>query len=191
MARRDYISDNLVDIRARLKQYAKTTEAAAADPQLDPAPRAASPAIQPPPTPLASRTPVGRSDELERGRRDLQGRIARDQAAVSAELELLSVRVRELEKFQEVLNRVAEEFSRLSSAPDQAKALERLRIEYFQASGRSAAFGLHTGAVTGRAGGGEPEAKGFGRLFLEALPVGLFLLAGALILALALVFIFC
>ena len=98
---------------------------------------------------------------------------------------------RELEKFQEVLNRVAEEFSRLSSAPDQAKALERLRIEYFQASGRSAAFGLHTGAVTGRAGGGEPEAKGFGRLFLEALPVGLFLLAGALILALALVFIFC
>ena len=59
MARRDYISDNLVDIRDRLKQYAKTTEAAAADPQLDPAPRAASPAIQPPPTPLASRTPVG------------------------------------------------------------------------------------------------------------------------------------
>ncbi len=186
MARRDYISDNLVDIRDRLKQYAKPTETTT-DPQLDPAPSASAPA----PVQAAIRPPAVRSEEFERGRRDLQGRIARDLAAVSAELELLGARSRELEKFLDVLNHVSGEFQLLSSAPDQSKALERLRIEYFQASGRAAAFGLHSGTVAGKAGEGAPVEKNFGRLFLEALPTGLFLLAGAVILALVLVFIFC
>ena len=78
MARRDYISDNLVDIRDRLKQYAKPTETTT-DPQLDPAPSASAPA----PVQTAIRPPAVRSEEFERGRRDLQGRIARDLAAVS------------------------------------------------------------------------------------------------------------
>lgn len=195
MARRDYISDNLVDIRDRLKQYAKPAEAAAADPQLDLPPRSAAPAPSPSPVaPAASavRTPsASRNDEWERARRDLEGRTARDLAAVSAELEQLDVRRKELEKFLAVLNHVSGEFPLLSGAPDQTKALERLRIEYFQASGRAAAFGLHGGVQPGRPGGGEPAEKHFGRLVFEALPIGLFLLAGAVILALVLVFIFC
>ena len=141
---------------------------------------------------MTTRTPVSaRSDEFERSLRDLQGRLGRDLAEVAAELELLEERRRELEKFQAVLNHVSEEFSRLSAAPEPGKALERLRIEYFQASGRAAAFGLRSGAVPFRHGGGEPAEKSFGRLVLETLPIGFFLLAGAVTLALALVFIFC
>ena len=60
MARRDYISDNLVDIRDRLKQYAKPTETTT-DPQLDPAPSASAPA----PVQTAIRPPAVRSEEFE------------------------------------------------------------------------------------------------------------------------------
>ncbi len=200
MARRDYISDNLVDIRDRLRQYAKPIETTAEDPRLDLPLRSAVPAVQPSPIrPVAApaapsssvRTAVARGEEFERSCRDLQGRIGRDLAEVSAELELLGERQRELEKFRSVLNHVSEELARLPAAPEQEKALEHLRIEYFQASGRAAAFGLRPGSVPLRTGGGEPAEKSFGRLFLEALPIGFFLLAGAVILALALVFIFC
>lgn len=202
MARRDYISDNLVDIRDRLRQYAKPIETTADDPQLDLPPRSAVPAPHPAPVtpvsapaaplPSAGRAPAAaRNDEFERSRRDLQGRIGRDLAEVSAELELLGERQRELEKFLVVLNRAAEQLAHLPAAPEQGKALEHLRIEYFQASGRAAAFGLRPGSVPPGTGGREPVEKSFGRLFLEALPIGFFLLAGAVILALALVFIFC
>lgn len=201
MARRDYISDNLVDIRDRLRQYAKPIETTADDPQLDLPPRSAVSAPQPSPirpvaapvAPVSSpvRTAVARGEEFERSCRDLQGRIGRDLAEVSAELELLGERQRELEKFRSVLNHVSEELAHLPAAPEQGKALEHLRIEYFQASGRAAAFGLRPGSVPPGTGGREPVEKSFGRLFLEALPIGFFLLAGAVILALALVFIFC
>ena len=188
MPRSDYISDNLVNIRDRLKQnYAKAAEAAPEPPE--------AAAGTPAPAPLSARTPAlprsGRNEELERARRDLEGRLLRDIAATGAELELERARRQELEKFLAVLNRSHTEFRQLgdSSDPEFARKLERLRGEYFQAAGRISAFELRRNPGGG-IGPADADPKRFGRLMFEALPLMIALLAGALIVAAALLIIF-
>lgn len=92
--------------------------------------------------------------ELERARRDLEGRCCSDIAATTAELEQERIRRQELEKFLAVLNRNHTEFQQLgdSGDPDFARKLERLRGEYFQAAGRVSAFELrrNSGGGIGR-----------------------------------------
>ncbi|MGF0034871.1 hypothetical protein [Victivallis vadensis] len=191
MPRSDYISDNLVNIRDRLKQnYAKTAEAATEKPEAV----SDTPPV-PAPAPLSTRTPAfphaGRNEELERARRDLEGRLLRDIAATTAELEQERIRRQELEKFLAVLNRNHTEFQQLGNSgdPDFARKLERLRGEYFQAAGRVSAFELRRNS-----GGGispaDADPKRFGRLMFEALPLMIALIAGALIVAAALLIIF-
>lgn len=149
----------------------------------------------PAPAPLSTRTPAfphaGRNEELERARRDLEGRLLRDIAATTAELEQERIRRQELEKFLAVLNRNHTEFQQLGNSgdPDFARKLERLRGEYFQAAGRVSAFELRRNS-----GGGispaDADPKRFGRLMFEALPLMIALIAGALIVAAALLIIF-
>ncbi len=191
MPRSDYISDNLVNIRDRLKQnYAKTAEIAAENPEA-----ASGTPSGPVPAPLSTRTPLparaGRNEELERARRDLEGRLLRDIAAATAELELERARRQELEKFLAVLNRNYAEFRQLgdSAGPDFSRSLERLRGEYFQAAGRISAFELrrNPGGGTGSA---DAEPKRFGRLMFESLPLMIALLAGAMIVAAAMLIVF-
>ena len=157
MARNDFISDHLVNMRDRLKQnYAEThsadstpasatvsTASAAAPERIEAnttAAKAASGKIV-----SAAATMLrtsGRGEEFERMRRDLEGRLNRDAAAVAAELEHAAQRRAELERFQEKLADFTRRYAELAGAGDaeSARRLEHLRIEYFQAYGRVRAF---------------------------------------------------
>ncbi len=192
MPRNDYISDNLVNMRDRLKQnYANPADAAPSAgslstptvPQTDPVATQASGSV----------ARNGRGDDLERTRRDLEGRLQRDLAAVSTELQLEITRRQELEKFLAVLNRVSGEVDSLREETvrdaEYARRLERLRIEYFQAAGRVSAFERH---AEGRAGMGREELppRTFGRLFFESLPLLIGMIVAALIVAAALLLSF-
>ncbi len=151
MPRNDFISDNLVHMRDRLKQnYA---EQHAGEKTQTPS---VAPVPAPPPAAAVSR-PSGGNGEFERMRRDLAGRLSRDSAAVAAELEYEAVRRGELEKFQQKLADFSRRFEELgaSQEADAARRLEHLRIEYFQASGRVSAFESGRIPAAGSSGDGE------------------------------------
>ena len=122
MNREKYISDKLFHMGDRLMQNCtQPAEPAAAEQN----PSAAAPRV--------SSAASGRSDEFSRTLRDLEGRIAYDRAAVSAELAALELRKKELERFQAILDECN---TALPSLCGDLRALDHLRINYFAGSGR-------------------------------------------------------
>ena len=198
MPRSDYISDNLVNIRDRLKQnYAQTAGAAAAEKSTETTPAAA---LTPAPSqvavaPLSTRTPLparaGKVEELERVRRDLEERLLRDIATTTAALEQQRIRTQEQEKFLAFLKSNYAEFQQLvvSDNPDFGRQLERLRGEYFQAAGRIKAF-EQPSFHAGHSGMMKDEPKRLGRLTYEALPLIIAIFIASLIIATALLVVF-
>ena len=146
MARDNFISDNLINIRDRLREKPVsqdepffvaensvtagkgTAEKSATAPLV-------STLAQP-----APRMQTGNPD-IERDRRELAGRIHHDYSTASAELEILETRRAETEKYMRFLAGQQESVSAVD--PDDSKArreLDRLAWEYCQMAGRWQAF---------------------------------------------------
>ena len=191
MAEKDFISDHLVNMRERLRanyeQLNRPADGSPADSPHHPAPQSAvtaTTALESPPSPRSSVRP----GETEKIRRDLEGRIRRDCAETAAELEELDRRRRELQNFLTLLNEQVERLAERSSDDNDARELEAMRLKYFQAAGRAAAF---RPAAPGPAASEprEPE-KPFSRLMVEALPLGGAIVVAALIISGVLTLIF-
>ncbi len=186
MPKSDYISDNLVNIRERLKQNNRALEGTAKNPIATSTESVKETSQVPLLVAHSASSRSGRSEELERLRHDLGDRLRRDMAATSVELEQAKLQVQELEKFSKSLECVHTEFLQLGSdSGELALQLDRLRSEYFRASGRASAF-----SQFGRSGvtphSPDPEPKTWGRMVYEALPLALAIFLSALVIAIAL-----
>ena len=131
MSRDNFISDHLVDMRAQLRDsyenFHQNREPEHSEHEKTQVPETA-----------ATEEPVGKylptirksneNSDADRERRDLEGRIIHDLAAVDRERELLQEQLAELEKFAEVL---ADSREKLES-PD----FNQVRLNYFSARGR-------------------------------------------------------
>lgn len=174
MARNDFISDHLVNMRDRLKQNYAETHSADSTPASTPASATVSTASAAAPERIEANTTAakaasgkivsaaatmlrtsGRREEFDRMRRDLEGRLNRDTAAVAAELEHAAQRRAELERFQAKLADFTRRYAELSGAGDAeaARRLEHLRIEYYQAYGRVRAFDASSSMMPGAGNG--------------------------------------
>lgn len=194
MPRNDYISDKLVNISDRLKQNYAQSQPAAASPEPEETPAAIVPpnsnrVPETPPVPAWTPSPSsGRGSEFERFRRDLEGRLVRDIAAVEAELNEEIHRRQELERFRAALERIQNEYNSLGGdGNEQQKTLDRLRIEYFAASGRASAFDRGLAATPG---GFQEEPRPFRAAVAATWPVAAALLLGALVLSATLLVLF-
>ncbi|MGE4565499.1 MAG: hypothetical protein AB7F32_11560 [Victivallaceae bacterium] len=139
MSRKDYISDNLVNIRDRLRQSTGTAEEPAAPEE------AATVGSESVPTPsLAEPAPaaeavVRREADGDRAKRDLQCRLGHESAAVETELRLLEERIGELGKLKVLFAETArklEETTPEKSGSLFAREVDMLRIEFFRLAGR-------------------------------------------------------
>ena len=105
MAKHDFISDNLVHMRERLKENAARAGASVS------AVRDEKPARESAPL-LSERPAVGlRGEGFDRQRRDFGCRLERDRASVAAELELESQKIAELERFAKALEGMEKQMS--------------------------------------------------------------------------------
>ncbi|MBS1369431.1 MAG: hypothetical protein HPZ91_05680 [Lentisphaeria bacterium] len=186
MAKNDFISDNLVHMRERLKENAARAGAPAS-----PAREEAPPGTEPAPK-LSDRLPMRqtapRGDDLDRQRRDFEYRLERDRAAIAAELELESQRAAELERFSKALDGLDAEFRRLGSGEgaEFQREFEKLRFAYYRAAGRASAFLKEKGgALASPADGERPSRRGF-----AVLPIAAALIISSLIIAVTLFLLF-
>lgn len=187
MAKNDFISDNLVHMRERLKENAARAGAPAAVPREDKTGTESAP-----PPPLSTRIPMrqapDRTDGFDRQRRDFGCRLERDRAAVAAELELESRKIAELERFSQALDSLEQGFRNLASGetPEVLREFEKLRFAYYRASGRVSAF-LKGGGDSASA----PEREGIRHGTTAVwMPVAAAMVVSALIVAVTLIVLF-
>ena len=174
MAKNDFISDNLVHMRERLKENAARAGAPAAVPREDKTGTESAP-----PPPLSTR---------DRQRRDFGCRLERDRAAVAAELELESRKIAELERFSQALDSLEQGFRNLApgETPEVLREFEKLRFAYYRASGRVSAF-LKGGGDSASA----PEREGIRHGTTAVwMPVAAAMVVSALIVAVTLIVLF-
>ncbi len=187
MNRKDYISDNLINIRDRLRQ-----------PRPMPDPAAESPTV--PENPVAPATPerttaapqtraaVRREADGMRAQSDLLNRIAHDAAELAGEAELAEQTLRDSRALRDLLLALAEKTERLSPEKDGAvfaRNVDSLRLEYFRIAGKRDALRRNHG----HPGGGDPADRSREWLLPVAVLGGAILLAG-LIVALAMAAVF-
>ena len=171
MARDNFISDHLVDMRAQLRDSYENFHQNR-DEKDDP--EAAQKAAAAPDKYLPTIRKNAEIRECDRERRDLEGRIIHDQAALDSERDLLKNRLAELEKFSAVLEN--------SRARLEDGDLNKLRLDYFSARGRWSAFDQRpVSAVAGGAASGE----GRGTLWVAGA-----IIAGSLVVALVMIGLF-
>jgi len=187
MAKNDFISDNLVHMRDRLKENAAKAGSSAPVPASGEEPEAAPK--------LSGRTvmrdpgPV-RVDDPVRRKRELAEKLERDRAAAAAAIEVESGMLEELRRFDHALAELERDLRQLGSAdtPEGARELEKLCFAHYRVAGRASVF------LNGRGGGlvspSAPEPGGLRRHCRESLPLAAALIASALIVALTLIFLF-
>ena len=153
MARDNFISDNLIDIRERLRK----------DQNVQNVQNDNTPAVQAPVQTAEPQQKVSyelpapaprmqlRNPELDRERRELTGRIRRDYTLVAAELENMEKKKAEAISFMDFLSNHQKALEGLDfDKSDISRELDRLTWEYYQRSGRWRAFsnGEHSTAET-------------------------------------------
>ncbi len=166
MGREGFISDNLVDIRERLRRDYHPAEPAA-----EPAVNASSNGK------LTDRVVVQRT-ESQRDARDLEGRLLTELAQVISEQEKMEFIQTKLAAARQELEEISARLQELNSAginPNPAE-IDQLRLRFFRASGSSAL--RETETVTEK-----PTAPARSGQLLVALAV----IVGALIVAAAIV----
>ena len=164
MSRDNFISDHLVDMRFHHQEHEENAE-----PEAAPAPKTPDAEKY---LPTIRRT--AENGDSDRERRDLEGRIIHDLAALDREREFLQTKLAELEKFSGVLTDAR---SRLEH-----EDVRRIAPEYFAAHGRWSAFDRPDAAPAA------PEsfrAEGRGAYWVAGA-----VLAGSVIVALALIAVF-
>lgn len=167
MSRDNFISDHLVDMRFHHQEH----EAATAEETPGPAPAKEAPD---PAKYLPTLRHAAENGDLDRERRDLEGRIIHDLAALDREREILQTKLAELEKFSEVLTDAR---SRLGHDD-----VRKIAPEYFAARGRWSAFDRESSETVAAA---SPRSEGRGAYWIAGA-----VLAGSVIVALALIAVF-
>lgn len=168
MSRDNFISDHLVDMRFH-RQEPEAAPAEETTPEPAPAKEAPDPAKY-----LPSLRHAAENDDLDRERRDLEGRIIHDLAALDREREILQTKLAELEKFSEVLTDAR---SRLEHDD-----VRKIAPEYFAARGRWSAFDRENPEAVAESA---PRAEGRGAYWIAGA-----VLVGSVIVALALIAVF-
>ncbi|WP_294504123.1 hypothetical protein [uncultured Victivallis sp.] len=189
MAKHDFISDNLVHMRERLKENA----ARAGAPAPTPAAAREEKTGREPAQSLLSRDAMRqavmpRGDGFDRQRRDFGCRLERDRASVAAELELQTQKMAELERFAKSLAEIESDFRHLppGETPEIQREFEKVRFAYYRAAGRVSAFLKEGGSDSASA----PEREGIRNGMAAWLPVAAAMIVSALIVALTLVVLF-
>lgn len=190
MAKKDFISDNLVHMRELLKKNAEQAGASAPSPGQD-----AEPAKAPAPK-LSGRIAgsrdagAGKADDSVRRKREFAGKLERDRAAAAAAIEVAAGKLEELRRFEHTLEELDREFRQLGSAdtPEGARELEKLSFAHYRASGRASVF--LNGRSAGSSSHSRPEeGRGYGN-WRQVFPLALALIVSALIVALTMIFLF-
>lgn len=187
MPKNDFISDNLVHMRERLKENAAKAGSSAPVPASGEEPEIAPKSLDR----VVMREPgPNRIDDPVRRKRELMEKLERDRAAVAAAIEVESAKLEELRRFDHALEELERDFRRLGpvDTPEGVRELEKLCFAHYRAAGRASVF-LHT------RGGAPlpshaPEPGGLRRHCRESLPLAAALIASALIVALTLIFLF-
>ena len=140
MPKDDYISDNLITMRDRLREStAALREAAEEKRNLPPPEREPVRAPEPPPSPMPSDSAASRRQaDGMRAKQDLSARLARDRARLEKLLEQTEARRGELRAAQDALDALDRDLSRLSPLDPSgrfAADTDRLRLEYFRLLG--------------------------------------------------------
>ncbi len=181
MNRKDYISDNLINIRDRLRQPrpmpdSTTGTPAAPENTASPAPPERMSTAAPPQT----RAAVRREADGMRAQSDLLNRIAHDAAELAGEAELAEQTLHDSRALRDLLLALEEKTGQLSPEKDGAnfaRNVDNLRLEYFRIAGKRNAMR--------RAGGHVPRGEETGRGREWLLPA--VILAGAMLLSAILV----
>ena len=169
MARKEYISDHLVNMREHLKRnYEKFHQNASAAHPGDVAEKEDVPAENPvswdepsadiPPAEKKIEEPVEKSsgtpvnlrympsirkgsanDASVRARRELEGKVIRDLNMSETKIQLLEQKLAETKQFHQVLKSTHEELLKIAESED-SSALNMLQAKYYAASGRWQAF---------------------------------------------------
>jgi len=167
MSRKDFISDQLVDMRSQLRDsytsyhQNRASRDAAATPQDTPETATAKETAK---TPAVENISAGKylpsmqntndRSANARERRELEGRIIHDLAAIDREREKLQTKLEELEKFAGVLKSSRQEIT--------TGDIGKIGRDYFAASGRWSAFDeRYEKSVTANAPTGGFDRKGF------------------------------
>lgn len=136
MARDKFISDNLINIRDHLRQTCATI----AQPSEQSSP--INPEIH---LDLKNPVPVGNSGSSrssEREYNEFAGRIQHDLSAIGAELHHTEIKQKELAAFNSQLLEIAQKLQDMpvQNSQDFFREFDRLKIMYFQYSGRASAY---------------------------------------------------
>ena len=187
MPKNDFISDNLVHMRDRLKENAAKAAVSGAVPPAVREPEPEKPR-------LSARQPMrsasGGDDDFLRQKREFEGYLERDRAAAAASLEVETRRLEELQRFAAALEELDRAFRQLGPAEsaETRRELEKLRFAHYRAAGRASAF------LREKSGGPLPGAaaaeKPFRRSVSESLQLAAAVVVSALIVASALFILF-
>ena len=141
MARDNFISDNLIHIREKLRQEQNILSSESADIQQTEPINTQLPKGLPVPAP---RMQVN-APEIDRERRALIGRIRRDYTLAAAELEFTETKKRETAAFMQFLAEQQKSVESLDiDRSDISRELDHLTWEYYQRAGRWKAFSSNT-----------------------------------------------
>ena len=138
MSRNDYISDDLITMRDRLRESTTALREAAEEKRNRPSETAKGSVPAPAAAPSAENAAVRRQADGVRAKQDLAGRIARDRARIGKLLEQTEARRAELRQAQDALAALDQALTRLSPLDPGgqfAAETDRLRLEYFRLCG--------------------------------------------------------
>lgn len=185
MSQKDYISDNLITMRDRLRESTaairETAEQNKNELPSEEGSRSAGSVI----TQLTTDTPSDRrTQEGLRAKSDLAGRLARDLAKIHGMIAEQDRRSRELQKIREALQTLDKTLEQVTPANNDrlfAAETDRLRLEYFRLCG--ALDALTSGNAGNTTSGVRDEFKKENTTLQGAWIIGGAILAGAAIIA--------
>ncbi len=189
MAKNDFISDNLVHMRERLKENAAKMAASSGVPvEEEPkkAPKLSNRAVHP-----ARTSETGRTDDSARRKREFAAKLERDRAAIAASIEVESAKLTELQRFEQTLTELDRAYQSLGpvDTPDGMRELEKLYFTHHRAAGRVSVYRGHD-HTNGIAPAVRTVERSPRRSWTESLPLMIALIVSALIVAATLMMVF-
>lgn len=185
MSQKDYISNNLITMRDRLRESTAAIREAAEQKKMTNLPSDTPRQDLPPADPAAAAVESAadrRMAEGFRAKQDLAGRLARDLARVNGLLARQEQQVRELAKIREslqTLEKTLDQVTPAGSAGLFAAETDRLRLEYFRLCGTLEAL-----TFSGESGRNKPaESRQEDTALKGAWIIGGAILAGAAVIA--------